>query len=109
MSENWTNSIANFPFLHVCGSGDNLGNHTATANIQLGANWLSPRLGEVLELYPDIKLKLFEQEVAAFPEYYEQYFKQAMMGGAIVSLAPVVCVGPVKYRGEKLVQTDIDM
>ena len=55
-----------------------------------------------------MKLKLFEQEVAAFPEYYEQYFKQAMMGGAIVSLAPVVCVGPVKYRGEKLVQTDID-
>jgi hypothetical protein len=31
-----------------------------------------------------------------------------MMGGAIVSLAPVVCVGPVKYRGEKLVQIDID-
>jgi 5-methyltetrahydropteroyltriglutamate--homocysteine methyltransferase len=60
------------------------------------------------ESRPDIKLKLFEQEVAAFPEYYEQYFKQAMMGGAIVSLAPVVCVGPVKYRGEKLVQTDID-
>jgi 5-methyltetrahydropteroyltriglutamate--homocysteine methyltransferase len=56
---------------------------------------------------PDLKLKLFEQEVAAFPEYYEQYFKQAMMGGAIVSLAPVVCVGPVKYRGEKLVQADI--
>ena len=60
------------------------------------------------ELRPDIKLKLFEQEVAAFPEYYEQYFKQAMMGGAIVSLAPVVCVGPVEYRGEQLVQTDID-
>ena len=60
------------------------------------------------ESRPDIKLKLFEQEVAAFPEYYEQYFKQAMMGGAIVSLAPVVCVGPVKYRGEKLVQADID-
>ena len=60
------------------------------------------------ELRPDIKLKLFEQEVAAFPEYYQQYFKQAMMGGAIVSLAPVVCVGPVKYRGEKLVQTDIE-
>ena len=60
------------------------------------------------ESRPDIKLKLFEQEVAAFPEYYEQYFKQAMMGGAIVSLAPVVCVGPVKYRGERLVQTDID-
>ncbi len=60
------------------------------------------------ESRPGIKLKLFEREVAAFPEYYEQYFKQAMMGGAIVSLAPVVCVGPVKYRGETLVQTDID-
>jgi len=60
------------------------------------------------ESRPGIKLKLFEQEVAAFPEYYEQYFKQAMMGGAIVSLAPVVCVGPVKYRGDKLVQADID-
>ncbi len=57
---------------------------------------------------PDIKLKLFEQEVAAFPEYYAQYFKQAMMGGAIVPLAPVVCVGPVKYRGDRLVQIDID-
>ena len=60
------------------------------------------------ESRPELKLKLFEQEVAAFPEYYQQYFKQAMMGGAIVALAPVVCVGPVKYRGEKFVQTDID-
>jgi 5-methyltetrahydropteroyltriglutamate--homocysteine methyltransferase len=31
-----------------------------------------------------------------------------MMGGAIVTLAPVVCVGPVKYRGEKFVKADID-
>src|SRR5208283_5238870 len=46
--------------------------------------------------------------VAAFPEYYAEYFKRAMSGGAIVALAPVVCVGPVKYRGEKLVQIDID-
>jgi len=60
------------------------------------------------ESRPNVKLKLFEQEVAAFPEYYEQYFKQAMMGGAIVSLAPVVCVGPVKYRGDMLVRIDID-
>jgi 5-methyltetrahydropteroyltriglutamate--homocysteine methyltransferase len=60
------------------------------------------------ETRPNVKLKLFEQEVAAFPEYYEQYFKQAMMGGAIVPLAPVVCVGPVKYRGEKLLQADIE-
>jgi 5-methyltetrahydropteroyltriglutamate--homocysteine methyltransferase len=63
---------------------------------------------EGFESRPTAKIKLFEQEVAAFPEYYEQYFKQAMMGGAIISLAPVVCVGPVKYRGEKLGQIDID-
>ncbi len=62
---------------------------------------------EGFESRPSIKVKLFEQEVAAFPEYYEQYFKLAMMGGTVVSLAPVVCVGPVKYRGHKLVQTDI--
>ena len=53
-------------------------------------------------------MKLFEQEVAAFPEYYAEYFKRAMTGGAIVALAPIVCVGPIKYRGEKLVQIDID-
>ena len=63
---------------------------------------------EGFESRPTAKVKLFEQEIAAFPEYYEQYFKRAMMGGAIVSLAPIVCVGPVKYRGEKLVQIDID-
>jgi 5-methyltetrahydropteroyltriglutamate--homocysteine methyltransferase len=69
--------------------------------------YVRERLGG-FEVRPSIKMKLFEQEVAAFPEYYEQYFKQAMMGGAIVSLAPVVCVGPVEYRGEKLVRADID-
>ncbi len=62
---------------------------------------------EGFESRPNLKLKLFEQEVAAFPEYYAEYFKRAMTGGAIVSLPPVVCVGPVKYRGEKLVQIDI--
>ena len=30
------------------------------------------------------------------------------MGGAIVPLSPVVCVAPVKYRGEKQLQIDID-
>ncbi|HEY2527393.1 MAG TPA: cobalamin-independent methionine synthase II family protein [Xanthobacteraceae bacterium] len=60
------------------------------------------------EARPDQKLRLFEKEIAAFPEYYAEYFKQAMMGGAIVGLAPVVCVGPVKYRGETRVQRDID-
>jgi 5-methyltetrahydropteroyltriglutamate--homocysteine methyltransferase len=59
------------------------------------------------EARPGQKVLLFEKEVAAFPEYYAEYFKQAMMGGAIVSLAPVVCVKPVRYRGEAFVKRDI--
>jgi len=60
------------------------------------------------EARPSQKMLLFQKEVAAFPEYYADYFKQAMMGGAIVSLAPVICVAPVKYRGEAAVARDID-
>ena len=60
------------------------------------------------ESRPGVKVNLFQKEVAAFPEYYEQYFKRAMMGGAIVSLAPVVCVGPIRYRGAELVRNDIN-
>jgi len=60
------------------------------------------------EARPQQKMLLFQREVAAFPEYYAQYFKDAMMGGTIVPIVPVVCVGPVKYRGEKLLQIDID-
>ena len=62
---------------------------------------------EGFESRPDMKRTLFQLEVEAFPEYYEEYFKGAMLGGAIVKISPVVCVGPVKYRGEKLVQRDI--
>ena len=62
---------------------------------------------EGFEARPNQKLVLFQQEVAAFPEYYEQYFKEAMMGGTIIPIVPVVCVGPVKYRGEAALQKDI--
>jgi len=47
-------------------------------------------------------------EVAAFPEYYEQYFSRRMMGGSIVPRVPLVCVGPVSYRGQEAIQNDID-
>jgi 5-methyltetrahydropteroyltriglutamate--homocysteine methyltransferase len=60
------------------------------------------------EARPTKKMALFQKELAAFPDYYAEYFKSAMMGGAIVALNPVVCVGPVKYRGEKALQRDID-
>jgi 5-methyltetrahydropteroyltriglutamate--homocysteine methyltransferase len=59
------------------------------------------------ESRPGQKLTIFQREVAAFPEYYAQYFKEAMMGGAILPIVPVVCTGPVKYKGEARVQTDI--
>jgi len=62
---------------------------------------------EGFESRPGQKLLLFEKEVAAFPEYYEQYFKEAMMGGTVTPIVPVVCTGPVKYRGEAPLQKDI--
>jgi 5-methyltetrahydropteroyltriglutamate--homocysteine methyltransferase len=60
------------------------------------------------EARPHQKMLVFQKEVAAFPEYYAQYFKDAMMGGAIVPITPVVCIGPVKYRGETQLKIDID-
>ena len=63
---------------------------------------------EGFEARPNQKLILFQKEVSSFPEYYAEYFKQAMMGGTIVPITPVVCVGPVKYRGERLLQIDIE-
>lgn len=59
------------------------------------------------ESRPGQKVVLFEKEVAAFPEYYAQYFKEAMMGGAILPIDPVVCNGPVRYKGEEKLGTDI--
>src|ERR1044071_3153802 len=63
---------------------------------------------EGYEARPNQKRIIFEKEVTAFPAYYAEYFKTAMSGGALIPITPVVCVGPVKYRGEKLLQTDID-
>src|SRR5262245_43039593 len=62
---------------------------------------------EGFEPRPGQKLLLFQKEVAAFPDYYAQYFKEAMMGGTIVSIVAVVCTGPGKYKGERAVARDI--
>src|SRR6516165_1203605 len=59
------------------------------------------------ESRPNQKLVLFQKEVASFPEYYAQYFKEAMMGGAILPIVPVVCTEPIKYKGEEKLQIDI--
>lgn len=69
--------------------------------------YVSERLAG-FEPRPDVDLALFTEEVAAFPEYYEQYFGQAMLGGAVAPVIPLVCTGPVSYRGQEAVREDVD-
>jgi 5-methyltetrahydropteroyltriglutamate--homocysteine methyltransferase len=59
------------------------------------------------ELRPDRARTTFAAEVAAFPEYYEQYFRTAMTGGAVAPVVPLVCTAPIRYRGETALQQDI--
>ncbi|HEY3929420.1 MAG TPA: cobalamin-independent methionine synthase II family protein [Candidatus Koribacter sp.] len=63
---------------------------------------------EGFEERPGMRSEKFQAEVSAFPEYYEQYFKEAMLGGAVVPAAPLVCTGPVRYRGEGALRRDIE-
>ena len=54
------------------------------------------------------RFSMFADEVAAFPEYYEEYFRQAMLGGSVASVVPMACIGPVTYQGQEVLQQDID-
>ena len=49
----------------------------------------------------------YAKEKAAFPEYYEDYFARAHLGGAIAPAHPVCCVGPVSYVGHDALQKDL--
>ena len=49
----------------------------------------------------------FSEELAAFPEYYERYFAEAMHGGAVTKIDPVVCTGPISYKGVDALNRDI--
>lgn len=62
---------------------------------------------EGFETRPGEKRKFFPAELAAFPEYYEQYFGQAMLGRTVAPFVPLVCTGPVRYRGEAQLKRDI--
>jgi len=57
---------------------------------------------------PGRKVPFFDAERAAFPEYYKEYFARAMLGGAVAPVVPMVCTGPVSYRGEEALRRDID-
>jgi 5-methyltetrahydropteroyltriglutamate--homocysteine methyltransferase len=60
------------------------------------------------EARPQQRRTTFAAEVAAFPEYYEHYFRTAMLGGSVAPVVPLVCTGPIRYRGEAALQRDID-
>ncbi len=57
---------------------------------------------------PGTSFTFFADEVAAFPEYYKEYFSQAMLGGTVAPLVPLACTGPVSYRGQEAARGDIE-
>ena len=63
---------------------------------------------EGFEARPQQRMQGWPLEVSAFPEYYEQYFKEAMGGGAVAPIVPMVCTGPIKYRGIDALKRDIE-
>jgi 5-methyltetrahydropteroyltriglutamate--homocysteine methyltransferase len=46
------------------------------------------------------------RDAQAFPEYYEDYFKQNMRG--VAPAGAIVCVGPITYQGQTAVRADIE-
>ncbi len=63
---------------------------------------------EGFEPRPGARRRYFELEVRAFPEYYAEYFGHAMLGGTIVPITPVACVGPIRYRGAPALERDLE-
>ena len=71
-------------------------------------SYVTERLGG-LERRPGAEtVYSFAAEQEAFPEYYEQYFAQAMMGGTVGTIEPVVCTGPLVYQGESALRRDLE-
>ena len=69
--------------------------------------YVTERLGG-FEARPGRRQGVFAAEVEAFPEYYEEYFRHAMLGATLVPLSSFVCTGPVSYRGQEAARRDID-
>ncbi len=63
---------------------------------------------EGFEPRPQRPTQAWPLEVNAFPEYYEQYFKEAMGGGAVAPIVPMVCTGPIRYCGAEPLNRDIE-
>ena len=71
------------------------------------AVYVNERL-EGFEPRPDKEMGLYREEREAFPEYYEEYFRNAHLGGAIARAAPMVCVGDIRYVGHGDLRTDLE-
>jgi len=69
--------------------------------------YVNERLGG-FEARPGARSLGFEAEVNDFPEYYEQYFRVAMVGGSVAPRVPVVCTAPIVYQGQDAIQRDIE-
>jgi 5-methyltetrahydropteroyltriglutamate--homocysteine methyltransferase len=53
-----------------------------------------------------VSARMKSDEARAFPEYYEKYFAEHMCG--VGPNLPVACTGPITYKGQEAVQTDIE-
>ncbi len=63
---------------------------------------------EGFEPRPEARFPRFAAETSAFPEYYEEYMAHAMTGASVAPIVPLVCTGPIRYRGEAAVRRDIE-
>jgi 5-methyltetrahydropteroyltriglutamate--homocysteine methyltransferase len=54
-----------------------------------------------------VKFELYPAETKAFPEYYEEYMKRAMMGGTVAPVQPLFAVAPVTYIGADELKRDL--
>ena len=63
---------------------------------------------EGFEGRPEARIPRFDAETNAFPEYYAEYMGRAMTGAAVAPIVPLICTGPVRYRGEAAVRRDIE-
>jgi len=60
-----------------------------------------------LEVRAGKKFDFFVAERAAFPEYYDEYFKKAMLGGNVAPVVPLFCTGPIRYVGQEDMKRDL--
>jgi len=59
------------------------------------------------EARPDLRISWWPREVKQFPEYYERYFREAMLGGMVAKFTPMACVGPIRYKDRTAIDRDL--